>query len=68
MYPAPDVSYADDLNTFSATKPGLQPQADTVSAFTVFFGLRIAAGKLRLGVFGSSLITPPEDITIHHHQ
>ena len=66
IYPAPEVAYADDLNTFSATKHGLQAQADTVSAFTVFFGLRIAAGKLRLGVFGAAPSSPPESIIIHH--
>ena len=66
IYPAPDVAYADDLNTFSASCQGLQAQADTVSAFTSFFGLRIAAGKLRLGVFGGAPVTPPDTITIHH--
>ena len=66
IYPAPDVADADDLNTFSASCLGLQAQTDTVSAFATFFGLRIAASKLRLGVFGGSPVTPPETITIHH--
>ena len=40
IYPAPDVAYTDDLNTISAScVVGLQAQADTVSAFTAFFGL-----------------------------
>ena len=60
------MAYADDLNTFSATKHGLQAQADTVSAFTVLFGLRIAAGKLRLGVFAAACSSLQETIVIHH--
>ena len=66
IYPAPDVAYADDLNTLSATRRGLQAQADTVSAFPTLFGLRNAANKPRLGLFGGTPSVPPETTTIHH--
>ncbi|OXE35208.1 MAG: hypothetical protein CGW95_15305, partial [Phenylobacterium zucineum] len=65
LYPAPEVSFADDLTTFSPDCSGLQAQADIVSAFTNLFGLQIATNKLRLVVFHGRPPLAPETITVH---
>jgi len=65
IYSAPEVSFADDLTTFSSDCRGLQAQAHTVSAFTGFFGLTIATHKLRLVVFGGSSPPLPETVVVH---
>jgi len=47
LHPLADTAYADDLFSVSAHREGLQLQAETVSAFTIIFGIIIAIHKLR---------------------
>jgi hypothetical protein len=47
IHPISDTAYADDLFSISARREGLQLKADTVSAFTIIFGIKIAIHKLR---------------------
>jgi len=47
LHPLADTAYADDIFSISARREGLQLKADTVSAFTIIFGINIAIHKLR---------------------
>ena len=47
LTPAADIAYADDLLSRMSSLSGLQLKADIVSAFSIIFGLDIAADKLR---------------------
>ena len=47
QYAAPDVCFADDLQSFAATLAQLQRKAELVSGFAAVTGMRIAEHKLR---------------------
>jgi hypothetical protein len=47
IHPQQDIAYADDLISISPTLQILQDKADHVSAFALFFGLKINSDKLR---------------------
>ena len=46
-YAAPDVCFADDLQSFAATLSQLQRKAELVSGYAAVTGMKIAEGKLR---------------------
>ena len=68
-YAAPDVGYADDLQSFAATLAQLQRKADVVSCFSIWADLTIAEHKLRLfyvpGCEQDLSGTPPPGLIIH---
>jgi len=70
QYAAPEVSFADDLNSIAAALLGLQRRVDIVSGFTILTGMSTASSKPRLfhipGVDEPPLSpSSPPGITIH---
>ena len=63
LYAVGDMGYADDLVSTASTLPGLQRQADIISAFALCFDMEISVTKLRLAVFGGPRDPPP-----HHRE
>ena len=47
QYAAPDVCFADDLQSFAATLAQLQRKAELVAGYAAITGMRIAEQKLR---------------------
>ena len=64
-----DLGYADDLVSTARSLPGLQRQADIISAFALCFDMKISVAKLRLAVFGPHARgqDPPQDETLLTH-
>ena len=66
-----DMGYADDLVSTASTLPGLQRQADIISAFALCFDMEISVTKLRLARFSGPRPPPlaaqadPEALIIH---
>jgi len=60
LYPARPICYADDLQSFASSLPGLQDTAILVSICAMVFNLTIAVHKLRAFHY-CGLSAPPED-------